>query len=428
MRWIVRFALIGLAMGAGYAIYRDPALVQQLSYAELMARAQQLRASLLPNQSNGAVTPAVAAATDKGSTSAPKGIKVVTQAVQAIPTPITIDGIGLVAPIASIPIKPRMDGQIETVWIADGAMVKKGDLLFTFDARVLKAQLKQAQAQIDKDQVQLDQAKRDLARDQDLVDKKTLPIQTAETQQSLVNQLSSQVAVDKAQADNFEALLSYAQIRAPVNGRIGTIISKEGAAVKSGDLMATVNQLDPIYVHFALPQSVLPDLQKAMAAGPVPVALKGAPAGRPNGTVAFIDNTVDVSTGTLQVYASMPNAASDLWPGALAKVQVSLGMDEKALVVPSKAVQIGQSGPYVFTVRDGKAMLTPVSVAREAGDKSVISDGLNAGDDVIVDGLMSLTNGADVSIAKKAAQSGAADASSENSGSTDPHEHTANAG
>ena len=343
---------------------------------------------------------------DQGAKSSAEAVKpkappvvVVTQKAEIKKLELTFEGLGTVQSMASIIIKPRVDGQITAVPVAEGAAVKAGDLLFKFDTTALKAQLAQAEAQIAKDKALSEQNKHDLARDDDLLKQKFIAPQVRETALTALAQTTAQIGVDNALRDGILTQLSYMEIRAPVTGRIGSISLKAGAAVKAGDTLALVNQIDPIYVAFAVPQDRIGDLRGAITSGKALVRLRDD-AKAPAGKIAFIENTVDGATGTVQAKAAMPNPAESLWPGAFANVVLVTGSQDAALTVPSGAVQIGQKGSYVFVVKDGKASLKLVAVERVAGDLTVISSGLAAGDDVVVRGQMALTDGAAVSTAK----------------------------
>ena len=359
------------------------------------------------------VPPSAATATAMAAPSADKGkggragggkggpAVVVTQAAELKVIEETYQGVGTVQAIASIAIRPRMDSQIIEVGVAEGAAVKAGDLLFRLDDRALRAQLAQSDAQLQKDQAQIDQATRDLNRADVLLKQKFLAPAARETAATAVSQAKAQLAVDSAQKKGLMTSLSYAGILAPVSGRIGTISAKPGTIVRSGDSLAVVNQIDPIYIGFALPQDRLVPLRESMAAGGAVVRVKGA-AGVPPGKIAFLENSVDTATGTVQVRALMPNSAEKLWPGAFANIEVVTGVQSDALTVPMAAVQIGQKGQYVFVVRDGHAALVPVTVARNTGDLAIISAGLAAGDLVVIKGQMALTDGAEVAPPKPA--------------------------
>ncbi len=314
--------------------------------------------------------------------------------------PVTVDAVGTVQAVASIQIKSRIDSEIVEIAVKEGALVKEGDLLVRLDSRTIRAQLAQAAATVMKDKAQIEQLRRDLARAEDLLSKRITSEVQRDTAATSVKVQEAQLAADEAQHDNLKAALSYTELRAPVSGRIGSIPLKVGTAVRlaDGQPITTVNQIDPIYVSFAVPQSVFLDLRTALAAGTVRVDAKN---GREvvSGTIAFVENTVDLATGTVLAKAVFPNAKELLWPGGFVTVQAVLGIEAAAVTVPSNAVQLGQRGAYVFAVRDGrKAELVQVTVARIVGADSVISQGLKVGEQVVTDGQLRLVDGAAVQV------------------------------
>jgi len=363
-----------------------------------LPQAAAWRASYLHLPDPAATTATVAATAASSKPKAPPAV-VVTAKAEIKTLELTFSGLGTVQSMASVTLKPRVDGQITAVPVAEGAAVNAGDLLFKFDDTALKAQLAQADAQIAKDKALLEQNKHDLARDDELLKQKFIAPQIRETAATTLNQTTAQIALDTALRTGIVTQLSYMEIHASVAGRIGSIATKAGAAVKSGDTLAVLNQIDPIYVSFAVPQNLIGELRSAMTAGKAEVRLRDD-AKAPAGKIAFIENAVDTASGTVQAKASMPNPGEKLWPGAFANVVLITGTESNVLTVPSAAVQIGQKGPYVFAVKDGKASLKLVTVERVSGDLTVLSAGLSAGEDVVVQGQMALTNGADVTTAK----------------------------
>jgi multidrug efflux system membrane fusion protein len=349
-------------------------------------------AAQVPGLSGLAAPPAAA------RPSAPRAVPVVTDTVARATVPRTLDAVGTVQAIASIAIRPRIDSEITAVHVAEGAKVKAGDLLFTLDDRALQAQLAQVEAQAAKDEAQLAQAKRDLDRAEGLLARRIGTQVQRDIAATLTRVNEAQLAADRAQQNTLLTSISYTRIAAPVSGRIGSISAKVGTVVRAADsgVIATVNQLDPIYVAFAIPQSALAALRQAMAAGPVEVEVK-TPAKPLRGTVAFVENAVDAATGTVQVKASIPNADEVLWPGAFAQVQLLLGEQDGATVVPSAAVQIGQDGPFVFVLKGDKAELKRIKIERTQGNLTVVSAGVAPGEEIVTDGQLRLVNGAPVS-------------------------------
>jgi multidrug efflux system membrane fusion protein len=286
--------------------------------------------------------------------------------------------------------------------VEEGALVKEGDLLFELDSRTLRAQLAQIEAQIKKDRAQVEQAKRDSVRADDLLTKGAGTVVTRDTNVTNHKAMEAQLESDEAMRQNILTQISYTEIRAPVSGRIGSIPNKVGTTLRIADntataILATINQVDPIFVSFAIPQVFLSNLRAAMARGDVKVNAVIDETHKQPGVVAFLENTVDAMTGTVTGKAKVTNANEALWPGQFIKAEIVLGVEANALAVPTAAVQLGPQGPYVFTVKDGNvAELRPVSVNRTQGSETVVSGGLKAGEQVVVEGHLRLVNGAAV--------------------------------
>ena len=393
---MVRLAVLAtvavVVCGTAY-VYRDQ-VAQRLGFGGSAKAADQVQSS----------PAAMAQPPGRRGRANPGGaVPVVIAKIAQKPMPVIVDAVGTVQAIASIQIKPRIDSQIMRVNVEEGALVKEGDLLFELDARSLKAQLSQIEAQIRKDQAQLVQARRDHQRYEDLLAKNAGTVVQRDTAQTAVKAAEAQLEADEAAKANVQASLTYTEIRAPVSGRIGSISSKAGAVVRVGDnsvnsTLATINQVDPIYVTFAIPQIILPELRSAMAKGPVVVNAIVDDTKKQSGAMAFIENTVDPNTGTVTVKARIANANELLWPGQFIKVEVVLGIEPEAIAVPSAAVQLGPQGAYVFVIKDGVAEVRQVTVKRTQDGESVIGKGLADGESVVVDGQLRLVNGAAVAV------------------------------
>ncbi len=342
------------------------------------------------------------------------GVPVVVTAAEQRAMPVRIDTIGTVQTIAMVSVKSRIDGYIDRVLIHDGQYVKQGDVMFQLDARAATAQVLQAEAQLAHDKAQLENAKRNVGRDTPLVGKDFMSKQQFDADQTTADALVASAAADQAMIDNNKALLSYDTITAPIDGRVGAIAIKAGNSIKSNDVpLATINQVKPIYVQFNLPQGELPALRAAMRVGTVGVNAK--PAGDPGpplaGTVTFFDNAVDTTSGTIAVRATFANDDERLWPGQFVNVSVTTRTDPTAIVVPPAAVQLGQDGDYVFVVKpDNTAEIRAVTVSRTVDGESVIEKGLAAGEQVVVDGTMRLSNGTHVDVRSSGPPSGTAKA------------------
>lgn len=316
------------------------------------------------------------------------------------PMPVRFDTIGTVQAIASVTVRSRVESQILEVGFDDGAMIKAGDLLFRLDSRAIEAQIRQAEATLSRSRAQLEQAQRDVKRQEQLAANEFASKQRLDDARTSVETLAAQIRGDEAALDNLKVQLSYYTIRAPVGGRAGVAGLKAGNIVKTGDAtgpLATIVQITPIYVAFAVPQRLLPEIRAAMAQGTARVtATPQGSAESAEGRIAVIDNTVDAQSGTITLRAIFDNSGDLLWPGALCNVRVVLRVEPRAVSVPSEAVQPGQSGTFVFVVSDGVARVRPVTVARAIDGRSVISSGLEGGETVVTDGQLLLNEGSKV--------------------------------
>ena len=342
--------------------------------------------------------------TAAGRGGGPPGVPVAVAPVARVAMPVRIDTFGTVQTIALVSIKSRVDGYIDGVLIRDGQFVKTGDVMFQLDPRSAEAQLRQAQAQLARDQSSLEGAQRDLKRYTELVAKHATPVTNLETAQTQVGVFEGAVKADEAMIENLKVQLSFCTITAPIDGRVGSIAIKTGNSIKANDLpLATINQIQPIYVTVSLPQFAFPNLKAAMARGPVEVSVRPQGDDGPpiKGTVEFFDSAVDTPTGTIAVRAIFTNEEQRLWPGQYASAAVTLGLEPDALTVPQAAVRVGQNGNYVFVIKpDRTAEVRLVNVSRTIDGKSVVDKGLNEGEDVAIDGQLRLNNGTKVEIKK----------------------------
>lgn len=312
--------------------------------------------------------------------------------------PVRLVALGNVTPIASVAIKPRLESVITKVHFQDGATVKAGDVLFTLDSRQIEAEIKRVEAVIAGAEAQLEQAQRDVERYKELVTKNATTIVTLNNAQTQVNIFGATAQSSRAQLENLKVQLDYTTIRAPISGRISAASVKIGNFVRPADTapLATINQIAPVYVSFTVPQRSLPDLRKALAAETATVDAAAPGESKPSGgQVTMIENTVDAATGMVMVRATMENKDERLWPGTLVNTQVTLRV-EKAIVVPSTAVQVSQSGSFVFVVKDGIAKVRSVEVVRTVDNRSVIGKGLEDGETVVTDGQLLLVDGSRV--------------------------------
>jgi len=314
--------------------------------------------------------------------------------------PVRLSALGSVTPVASVAIKTQVDTTITDVHFRDGASVQKGDLLFTLDCRQIEADMKRVQAIIDGAQATLEQAQRDVERYTDLAARNATPIVTLNNAQTTVNVSRATAESNRAQLENFRVQLGFCSIRAPISGRISMANVKVGNFVRQADSspMATINQMVPVYVTFTVPQKNLPDIRKAIAAETATVeAIIPGEDKRASGQVTMIENSVDAATGMATVRATMPNKDEILWPGTLVTTDMTL-RSEEGIVVPAQAVQVSQTGTFVFVIKDDAAQVQPVKVDRQVGMESVIASGLNGGETVVTEGQLLLSNGTRVNV------------------------------
>src|SRR5437667_5293369 len=301
--------------------------------------------------------------------------------------PVRLDLLGTVTPIASVAVKTRIDSEIIGVHFRDGSMVRAGDLLFTLDGRAIEAQIRQVEGQLARDRASLEGAERDVKRYSDLVAKSATPVINLDNAKTQVGVFTGAVKADEASIENLKVQLSFCTIRATIAGRVSMAAVKVGNFARQADLtpLATIIQQAPIYVTFALPQRSLSDLRQSTTneTATIEAIVPGDPR-RASGQVTMIENTVDASTGTVPVRATMPNTDELLWPGTLVTVRLNF-RDEIAVTVPPNAVQVSQAGSFVFVVKDNIATVQPVKVARVLDAEAVLESGLDGGETVVTE-------------------------------------------
>ncbi len=312
--------------------------------------------------------------------------------------PVDVDSIGTVTPISSVALKSRVETTITDVHFQDGAHVKEGDLLFTLDGRQIDAQIAQAEGNLAKSRSQLELAERDHKRYSDLITKGATTQVSVDNAKTAMDTAKATIIADQATLDNLKVQKSYTLITAPISGRISAATVKVGNFVRPADTspLATINQMAPVYVTFAVPQRVLSDLRDGMKAdlSSVVATIPGSTKSE-TGKIAMVENTVDPTTGMVTVRGIMGNDNELLWPGILVNTKLIV-RNEQAVIIPSVGVQRSQSGSFVFVVRDGKAQMQPVTVSRTSQGNSVIDSGLDGGEDVVIDGQLLLSNGSPV--------------------------------
>lgn len=358
------------------------------------------------------------ASCSRGSAGAPAGkvpgaaaavpVTAVTASQQDVP--VQLSAIGSVRAYASVSIKARVDGELARVAFKQGDEVQKGTLIFQIDPRPFQAALDQAEGMLERDQASLENALADMRRTDALASTKAISASVVDANRTKVASLKATVAADEAAVKSARLNLSFCSITAPVTGRIGLVLVDEGNMVKNNEtVLAVVNQLQPTYVDFSVPEQSLPAVRAAAAAGTLPVqASIPQQADRcAQGELAVINNQVDSSTGTLLLRALFANKDEMLWPGQFVNVELTLATRRGAVVVPSTAIQLGQQGQFVCVVQpDDTVVFRPVEVGSTYKDLSVIKEGLRAGERIVTSGQLRLTTGTKVRIVSADAQPG----------------------
>jgi membrane fusion protein, multidrug efflux system len=328
-------------------------------------------------------------------------VKVSTVASRTMP--VELHAIGNVEAISTVSIKAQISGQLIGVHFKEGDFVKKGQLLFTIDRAPFEAALRQAQGMLAKDEAAALNAKLDAERYQGLGREGVVSKQQVDAAMAAANVAHSTVAADKAAVETAKINLEYTSIYSPINGRTGNVGVKEGNLVKANDvpILVTINQIEPIYVSFSLPEQQLADVKKYSSGKTIKV--DASPQGSTEhfqGRLTFIDNAVDLTTGTIKLKATFDNQQHVLWPGQFADVSLTLKSEPNAIVVPTAALQTSQSGSFIYVIdQDLKAQPQAVKVAWTAGDETVLAPGsVQPGQRVVTDGQLRLTPGAKVEI------------------------------
>ncbi|GAB4411604.1 MAG: efflux RND transporter periplasmic adaptor subunit [Thermodesulfovibrionales bacterium] len=317
--------------------------------------------------------------------------------------PVQVRAIGNVDAYSSVGVKAQVGGELIQVHFKEGQDVNKGDLLFTIDPRPYEAALKQAEANLARDTAQMENARVEANRYAELVKKGYVAQQQYDQVRTNAAALESTVNADRAIVENARLQLRYCYIYSPIAGRTGNLISNQGNLIKANadNPMVVINQIQPIYVNFSVPEQYLSEIKRYMSAGKLKVeAFISREDVKPEqGVLTFIDNVVDIATGTIKLKGTFPNEKKRLWPGQFVNVILTLTTQPNALVVPSQAIQTGQSGQYVFVIKNDLTVESrPVVVGRTLNGETVVEKGLQIGDRVVTDGQLRLVPGAKVEI------------------------------
>ena len=329
-------------------------------------------------------------------------------AVQVVSAPVMqadvaarLSANGTVTAVQTVEVRPQISAIIKTVHIREGQSVRKGDRLFTLDARTEDANLGMAEAQIARDRADLANAERNLERQRELFRQEYVSRAELDAAQNQVDMLRSQVAIDQASVEASRVARSFGEIIAPIAGRTGAIavypgsLVQPGTSTASGAVLVSITQTDPINVSFTLPERELAELQQAFAKGAVPVGAKPDLPGQPDleGRLVFIDNAVDTASGTIRLKAEFPNPDNRLWPGMFVTVTLAPRILAGAFTVPVQAVQTGPENKFVYVIgADRKVASQPVDV-RLIQDGIAVIEGIAPGARVVVEGAHNLRPG-----------------------------------
>jgi multidrug efflux system membrane fusion protein len=325
----------------------------------------------------------------------------VAKAVQKT-VPINLTAIGTAEAYSTVSIKSQVNAILEQVHFKQGDFVKKGDLLFTLDARPFQSALAQSEANLARDQAQAELNQTQSARYQKLYDAGVAPKEQYDQMKASADAQEALVHADQAAVQSAKLQLQYCTIYSPTDGRTGALQVYPGNLVKENDvpILVVINQISPIFVDFSVPEQYLGVVKKYMSGGRLQI--EATPYGETAseaGYLTFIDNNVDNTTGTLKLKGTFPNDDHRLWPGQFSVVSLRLAEEEKAIVVPSQAVQTGQSGDFIFVVNSEQRVEShPVKVARQLEGESVIASGIAPGDTVVTDGQLRLIPGVKVQV------------------------------
>ena len=320
--------------------------------------------------------------------------------------PVYLDGVGNTKALNTVTVRPQVDGKLISIKFNEGQDVNKGDVLALIDPTTYQAQLEQAVAKKAQDEALLANGKRDLERYTRLAASNAGPQQQADTQRATVAQLEALTKADQAAIDNARTMLGYTKIIAPLSGRVGLRLVDQGNIVHASDAtgIVVITQLQPIAVQFSLPQQQIVRVNAAAAKGALETDVFGNDGKTvvDIGKLTGIDNQVDPTTGTVKLKAEFPNAHFQLWPGQFVNVRLKVETLDKALVIPTAAVQRGPIGAFAYVIGANDIVTAkPITVTQQTETNAVIAKGLTVQDRVVTTGFANLADGAKVSIGQE---------------------------
>jgi multidrug efflux system membrane fusion protein len=365
--WIV-FIVLGAAAGGGYYWWNHQAAVK--------------------SQATEASAGAEGKAKGKKGRGGPVSVRTI--APKRLPMPVLIDAVGTVEPLHSVAVHPQVSGVLTAVRFKEGDYVQKGQVLFEIDHRPMQAAVEQSQAAVRRDEAQLAQARAQEERLRSLVDKDYITRQEYDVAATTAKSLEATVNANRAALEQAKLQLAYSRIVAPISGRTGSLGVRAGNLVSAGTgglPLVVINSTRPILVAIPVPQRYLEDVRKNWGSKDLKVEI-AADRGEQTlveGKMVFIDNAVNPSTGTILLKAEVANDKEQLWPGQFLAARIVLQVQQDAMVLPERAIQPGQEGPFVFVVSDGRARVKDVVVDRQVGEQVVVAAGLEGNEQVIVE-------------------------------------------
>ena len=316
---------------------------------------------------------------------------------------LQLRAVGNVETVDTVTVKPQVGGELVGVHFREGTDVRAGDLLFTIDPRPYQAALHQAEAALARDEANARNARLEAQRAESLFTQGVLSREQYDALHNSADAFDAAVRADRAGVEAAGLSLGYCTIRSPIDGRAGSLLVQRGNVVKAidGGPLVVINRVDPVFVAFSVPERRLGEVEAARAAGQLAVVAvaAGEEAHPLSGELTFLDNAVDRTTGMIRLKGTFPNRERRLWPGQFVDVRLSTGSRPDVVVVPTPAIQAGQSGAFVFVVRDDLTVeARPVVTGPEVDGSVVVEKGLQAGERVVTDGQIRLVPGAKVEL------------------------------
>jgi multidrug efflux system membrane fusion protein len=359
-------------------------------------------------------------------------VPVVATQVTKRTVPVEISSVGNVEAYSTISIVAQIGGQLTQTYFNEGDFVRKGERLFSIDPSPIEAQVAQAEANMAKDQALLSQAEANVARDSanqkyaadeavrysklfdegiisreqtdQLTSNANALLQSIRADQAAVESFKAQIKADQANIKTLRIQLAYTTVVSPIDGRTGNLAVKTGNIVIPGSqVLVTITQVAPIYVTFAIPETHFAEIRRSMTGSTSKLTVVATPQDgaqdQEKGFLTFADNNIDPTTGTIKLKGTFPNTDKKLWPGGFVNVTLGVGVEKDALMVPNQVVQTGQDGNYVYVIKENRTVeMRAVTTGMRVNDDVVIQKGVEAGETVVAEGQLRLTDGSRVQV------------------------------